>query len=96
MKSVPPPNDTAPKPYSTRVEQTLPDLFAVAPGLIPKDELPQSVWGVAVRASERDAYEQTCPCQTPRQIQAFALGLKRLFAANASKSTKPKKGTSHE
>ncbi len=91
-----PPNDRARQHYWTRVEQNLPDLFAVARELITKDELPHSVWGVAVRASARDAYEQTCPCQTPRQIQAFALGLKRLFAANTSKSTKPKKGTSHE
>lgn len=35
-------------------------------------------WGDLVRAAAREAYEATCPRQTPRQIQAFAEGLKKL------------------
>lgn len=35
-------------------------------------------WGDLVRAAAREAYEATCPRQTPRQIQAFAAGLKKL------------------
>lgn len=35
-------------------------------------------WGDLVRCAARDAYEATCPRQTPRQIQAFAEGLKKL------------------
>lgn len=35
-------------------------------------------WGDLVRATAREAYEATCPRQTPRQIQAFAEGLKKL------------------
>lgn len=35
-------------------------------------------WGDLVREAAREAYEATCPRQTPRQIQAFAEGLKKL------------------
>lgn len=35
-------------------------------------------WGDLVRAAAREAYEVSCPRQTPRQIQAFAAGLKKL------------------
>ncbi len=38
-------------------------------------------WKKAVRAAAVDAYEQSCPRQTPRQIQAYALGLRRLNAS---------------
>jgi len=37
-----------------------------------------NAWGDLVRRSAREAYEATCPRQTPRQIQAFAAGLKKL------------------
>jgi hypothetical protein len=88
--------DRARQHYWTSVEQNLPDLFAIARDLIPKAELPKSAWGLAVRAAGRDAYAQTCPCLTPRQIQAFALGLKRFFQATSSKTAKPNKPSSHE
>lgn len=35
-------------------------------------------WGDLVRAAAQEAYEAACPRQTPRQIQAFAAGLKKL------------------
>lgn len=35
-------------------------------------------WGDLVRRAARDAYEATCLRQTPRQIKAFAAGLKKL------------------
>jgi CRISPR system Cascade subunit CasA len=35
-------------------------------------------WGDLVRAAALEAYEATCPRQTPRQIKAFAEGLKKL------------------
>ncbi|MCW5557278.1 MAG: type I-E CRISPR-associated protein Cse1/CasA [Verrucomicrobiae bacterium] len=88
--------DHARQHFWTRVEQSLPDLFAVARDLTLDDELPASAWGRAVQAAARDAYEQCCPCQTPRQIQAYVLGLRRLFLSAVSKSAKANKGTSHE
>jgi hypothetical protein len=37
-----------------------------------------NAWGDLVRQAARTAYEDTCPRQTPRQIRAFAAGLKKL------------------
>ena len=36
-------------------------------------------WTVAVRRAAKKAYDQVCPRQTPRQMQAYATGLKVLF-----------------
>jgi len=93
--------DRARQHFWTRIEQSLPDLFTVARELTAPDQLAVSPWGRAVRAAARDAYEQTCPRGTPRQIQAYALGLRSLFAtAKPSKIAKAKKlkptTTSHE
>ena len=48
-------------------------------------------WSRAVWDAARAAYEKVCPRQTPRQIQAYAAGLKVLRAKNKSASqNKPK------
>jgi hypothetical protein len=91
-----PPLAKARQQYWTVVELSLPTLFGLARNLTPKDALSKSEWGIAVQAAARDAYEQTCPCLTPRQIHAFALGLEQFFSANSSKSAKPNKQSSHE
>lgn len=44
-------------------------------------------WGDLVREAARKAYDHACPRQTPRQIQAFAAGLKKLPISK----TKPSK-----
>jgi hypothetical protein len=64
--------------FWTRVEQSLTALFALArnPDLVA--DLPNSDWGKAVAEAARAAYEQSCPRQTPRQIEAYALGLRKL------------------
>ena len=36
-------------------------------------------WTVAVRQAAKEAYDHVCPRQTPRQMQAYAAGLKVLF-----------------
>jgi len=36
-------------------------------------------WGKVCRNAAHDAYEHACPHSTPRQMQAYALGLKRLY-----------------
>jgi hypothetical protein len=43
-------------------------------------------WSLAVRKAAHAAYNHACPRSTPRQIEAYALGLRRL----RPKSTKPK------
>ena len=91
-----PPYDRARQCFWTRVEQSLPALFAVARELTTHEELPKSKWGQAVQAAALDAYRQVCPSQTPRQIQAHALGLRRLSFNTTSKSAKPKKEITHE
>ena len=80
--------DRARQYFWTRVEQSLSALFDVARNLTPPDQLTACDWGLAVRAAACDAYEQSCPRRTPRQIQAFALGLRRLNAP--AKTTKTK------
>jgi hypothetical protein len=64
--------------FWTSVEQHLTTLFALArnPDLVA--DLPNSDWGKAVAEAARAAYEQSCPRQTPRQIEAYALGLRKL------------------
>jgi len=81
--------DLARQQFWTRVEQHLTTLFDLArnPNLVA--DLPNSAWGKAVAAAARDAYEQSCPRQTPRQIQAYALGLRKLtYCPKANSQTK--------
>ncbi|MBU2102802.1 MAG: type I-E CRISPR-associated protein Cse1/CasA [Candidatus Omnitrophota bacterium] len=40
----------------------------------------RQVWGKALHKAARDAYTVACGQETPRQIRAFALGWKKLFA----------------
>ena len=50
----------------------------------------KDAWTIAVRAAGRAAYEQVCPRQTPRQLQAYAAGLRVLHPVSkkpASKTT---------
>ncbi len=81
LKVVAPAYDRGRQQFWTRVEQHLTALFDLArhPDLIA--DLPNSEWGKAVAAAARDAYEQSCPRQTPRQIEAYALGLRKLTFA---------------
>jgi len=84
--------------YWTAVEQNVSDLLAVVdkPELLHSDgsdsggdDWHQTAWGRALRYAARSAYDLACPHKTPRQLKAYALGLKALFeerpavAANA-------------
>jgi CRISPR system Cascade subunit CasA len=88
LKIAAPANDRVRQHFWTRVEQNLSSLFDVARSLTPPDQLQGSDWGRAVRAAALDAYEQSCPRQTPRQIQAVALGLRQFNSATKSAKTK--------
>lgn len=70
--------DRARQQFWTRVEQHLTALFGLArdPDLVA--DLPNSDWGKAVVDAAMAAYERSCPRQTPRQIEAYALGLRKL------------------
>jgi hypothetical protein len=72
--------DRARQHFWTNVEQSLSALFEVAKQLIPVNQLGKSRWGQGVRSSALDAFGQVCPRYNPRQIQAFAQGLRRFFS----------------
>lgn len=75
--------------YWTQVEQSLDALFDAAKELVSKEDLPESAWGKAVQRAALAAYEQACPRQSPRQIQAYAMGLQKLY--DKPRSTKANK-----
>ncbi len=73
--------------FWTRLEQQLSDLFDLVrnSGLVA--DLPESPWGRAAKAAALDAYQQTCARETPRQIEAYARGLRRLYVHNETQPT---------
>lgn len=93
LKVAAPASDRARQQFWTRIEQNLSALFDLArhPDLI--QDLPNSAWGQAVEAAAREAYEQSCPRQTPRQIEAYANGLRKLTFRPKSN---PQPATAHE
>jgi CRISPR system Cascade subunit CasA len=73
--------------FWTDIEHAVPSLleFAAAPeSLGLKSEWHKTRWGQSVWRVSRAAYEHACPHETPRQIRAYALGLKTLFSASAT------------
>jgi len=91
LKVVDAPYDRARQHFWTRVEQELSELFAFAQNPATDDEIPGTPWGRAVQAAAREAYERSCPRQTPRQIQAYALGLRTLaFRSKPKTQDNPK------
>jgi CRISPR system Cascade subunit CasA len=88
LKVASPAYDRARQQFWTRVEQQLSSLFDVARNTDLVADLPNSPWGKAVQAAARAAFDQSCPRQTPRQIQAYALGLRKLaFVPKPAKPT---------
>ncbi len=77
LKVVSPACDRARQHFWTSVEQHLSALFDLARNTDLVADLPNCPWGKAVQAAAFAAYEQSCPRQSPRQIQAYALGLRR-------------------
>lgn len=94
LKVAAPAYDRARQYFWTRVEQHLSNLFDLARNTDLAADLPNCTWGKAVQAAASEAFEQACPRQTPRQIEAFALGLRRLnFRPKANAKTPT---TAHE
>ncbi|HOW64246.1 MAG TPA: type I-E CRISPR-associated protein Cse1/CasA [Candidatus Paceibacterota bacterium] len=86
--------DRARQQFWTRVEQHLPALFALARNPDLFADIPSSDWGIAVTDAALGAYEQSCPRQSPRQIEAYALGLRKL--AYRPKPNPEPKSKAHE
>ncbi len=79
LKVVSPAYDQATQFFWTRLEQHLSDLFELARNIDLVADLPACRWGQAVKAAAQDSYEQSCARQTPRQIEAYARGLRKLY-----------------
>ena len=70
--------------FWTDIENVVPHLLEVAvESLGLKFDWRKTAWGRSVHRTARVAYERACPHKTPRQIRAYALGLKTLFTATA-------------
>lgn len=78
LKVASPAYDRARQHFWTRVEQHLSALFDLARNTDLAADLPNCAWVKAVQAAAFDAYEQSCPRPTPRQIEAYVLGLRKL------------------
>jgi hypothetical protein len=75
--------------FWTEIERAVPRLMEVAAApesLGLKSEWHKTAWGQSVWRSARAAYERACPHETPRQIRAYALGLKTLLGAPAEQA----------
>lgn len=92
LKLEPVPYDRARHFFWTAVEQHVPLLLKAAENPATVGDWKQTDWGKKVRQAAQDAYEHACPAQTPRQIEAFAIGRGFLFLPKpeAEGSKKPK------
>lgn len=87
--------------FWTAVEQHVPLLLKAAENPAMVGDWKATEWGRKLREAAEDAYEHACPAQTPRQIEAFAIGRGFLFllkpdtgdGKKAKGSAKPKKGS---
>ncbi len=81
MKNESPPTDLAKQHYWNALEQRAPLLLELVSqtGALPENfGEGNDVWTQAVHKAAREAYNHVCPRQTPRQLQAYAAGLKVL------------------
>ena len=56
-------------------------------------ELARQAWNKALHRAARDAYIAACGQETPRQIRAFALGWKKLFAEKKAEDVNEEQNT---
>ena len=86
--------------FWTAIEQHVPTLLKLADKPEEAGDLKVSEWGERVKEAACTAFDFACPRQTPRQIQAYAIGLQQLFLPkpkdpnaaakkNAKSKTKP-------
>lgn len=89
-----PPTDLAKQYYWTALEGSVDRLLSIVkdPDLLGGRPFGEGndAWSDAVWVAARDAFERVCPRQTPRQLQAFATGLKSLKPRGKKKNSKRK------
>ncbi len=98
MKLEPVPYERARHHFWTVIEQHVPTLLRLTDKPEEVGDLKVSEWGRRVKEAAHASFEFACPHQTPRQIQAYAIGLQQLFLpkpkdpnAPAKKKTSTKK-----
>ena len=91
MKLEPVPYDRARHYFWTAIEQHVPILLKLADKPEEAGDLKVSVWGKRVKEAAHAAFEFACPHQTPRQIQAYAIGLQQLFLPHPKDPNAPAK-----
>ena len=98
MKLEPAPYERARHFFWTAVEQHVHTLLKLTDKPEDAGDLKVSEWGKRVKEAAQASFEFACPHQTPRQIQAFAIGLQQLFLpkpkdpnASAKQTSKSKK-----
>jgi CRISPR system Cascade subunit CasA len=79
MKLEPVPYERARHHFWTAVEQHVPTLLKLADTSEKAGDLKGSEWGKRVQEAAHASFAFACPRQTPRQIQAYAIGLQQLF-----------------
>jgi len=91
MKLEPVPYERARNHFWTAIEQYVPILLRIAdkPGEL--GDIKVSEWGKQVKEAALAAYDFACPRQTPRQIQAYAIGLQQLFLQKPKDPNSPTK-----
>lgn len=94
MKLEPVPYERARHHFWTVIEQQVPTLLQLADKPEKAGDLKVSEWGQRVKEAAQAAFEFACPHQTPRQIQAYALGLQQLFLPKPKDPNAPAKKNS--
>ena len=98
LKQNSPPTDSTKRHFWSLLDQQSNTLLLLLKGISTEDDPMgaakfgegKDAWTIAVRSAGRAAYEQICPRQTPRQLQAYAAGLRVLHPVSkkpASKTT---------
>jgi len=85
------PFDRARHHFWTAIEQHVPALLRLADKPEEAGDLKASEWGKRLKEASHAALEFACPHQTPRQIQAYAVGLQQLFLKKPKDPNAPAK-----
>ena len=91
LKLEPPPYDRGRQHFWTLMEQHVPRLLVLAGTPETAGDLKETDWGAAAKRVSHAAYEFACPHQTPRQIEAFAIGRQQLFLPKPKDPSAPAK-----
>ncbi len=95
MKNESPPTDSAQRHFWNALESQVPTLLAIVrdDGLLEGKSFGESTdpWTRAVKAASRSAFDHVCSRQTPRQLEAYAAGLRILYPRSAKTNRTSKK-----